>query len=209
MSAKKGRRKASDRTPTGPDRVLAFADTLQPEDSGAAQNRRATKWETWVTFGIGDETYALSVDAVHETLRVTTITRVPHAPYPVRGIINLRGRVIPVVDLRVRLGLAQGTVDKHSRILVTSHGSRLLGLLVDRVHHVMPIDRLAVESAPADVLTVQSDYLVGVYRTETQLVILLDAEKVLLVPNGLEDHPSNAAGASASAVVQATATAKE
>ena len=172
------------RTPDGPDRVLAFAESLTNE--ARVDETEVQELETWVTCRMVDNHVAFPVKFIQEIVRPETITRVPHAPYPVRGILNLRGRVIPVVDLRVRLGLPPRELDAQSRIAVTSLQQRMLGLLVDGVEQVVSIDRLKIEDAPADVMTDQSGYIVGVYQHEGTLLILLDVEQVLTVPDGLE-----------------------
>lgn len=164
---------------SGPDRVLLFADAVQ-EERGLAEEAQH-EWETWVTFRIAEETFALPVAQVQEILRVTDLTRVPHAPYPVRGVTNMRGYVLPVVDLRLRLGLPQEEIGDANRVMVVSSRGRLVGLLVDGVDQVVQIDRLAVEPPPEDVMTEQSYYLEGVFRLEGHLLILLDVDKVLQV----------------------------
>jgi purine-binding chemotaxis protein CheW len=167
----------------GPDRVLQFADTL---DTAATAAPAASQWETWVTFGIGAERFGFVVDRIREIVRVDTITRVPHAPFPVRGIVNLRGRVVPVLDLRVRLGLPAAPVTPASRILICTAHERMLGLLVDAAFQVARVDRLRVAPPPADVITAQSGYVLGVYDLGKSFLILLDADQVLLVPDGVE-----------------------
>ena len=77
------------------------------------------------------------MSAVLETVRVSTITRIPHAPYSVRGIINVRGRVVPVMGLRTRIGLDEGELDRHSRIVIANSRGRSFGLLVDSVQQVV------------------------------------------------------------------------
>jgi len=166
--------------PPPDDRVLLFADSLQHER--AEQDERLHQWETWVTCRIEREVFALPVKQVQEILRVSALTRVPHAPFPVRGVTNLRGYVLPVVDLRVRLGLQAEEPGPRHRVMVVHSRGRLIGLLVDAVEQVMQIDRLAVEPPPDDVMTEQSYYLLGVYHVgEEELVILLDADRVLQV----------------------------
>lgn len=173
----------------GTDRVLAFAESVQPAAT-ATETADPARWETWVTFRLGDEIFGLAVDAVREIVRVQSITRVPHAPHPVRGIINLRGRVVPTVDLRVRIGLSPVELTVQSRVIICRAGDRVIGLLVDAAQHVMRLDWLQVEAPPADVMSAQSDYVLGVHVQDAAFVILLDADRVLLVPEELTAaHP--------------------
>lgn len=171
--------KASPGVPRGEHRVFAFADRL---DAGAEEEEQApVRLETWVTFRLAGETFALPVDPVHEVVRPTSITRVPHAPYPIRGVTNLRGRVVPVIDLRLRLELPLGDVTRTSRIVVVGSRGRRLGLLVDAVKQVVHLDVDRVQPPPDDVMTVQSDYISGVYHLGEELILLLDVDRVLII----------------------------
>lgn len=172
-----------------PDYLYQFADAVIADQPG--EGRVTQKMETWVTFALDRETFALPVTHVIEILRVPAITRVPHAPHTVRGVMNMRGRVLPVIDLRVRLGIAEIAIGESARVLVVSSRDRLLGLLVDSVQQVLRLDRLAVEPPPPDVMTTQSDYIVGVYHFDESLVILLDVDRVLII----QSSPRQAAGA--------------
>jgi purine-binding chemotaxis protein CheW len=166
----------------GRDRIYAYADQLAAEhETPEGTSDTAAIWETWVTFHVAQETFAFPVESVQEILRVGTITRVPDAPRPVRGIVNLRGRVIPVVDVRVRLGLPGTDPGPTARILVATLRGRVIGLLVDAVAQVERIDRAQVEDLPDDLTTVQAEYITGVYPRGRELLLLLDPESVLLV----------------------------
>jgi len=166
-------------TPPGPDRVLEFADSLQ--EAVVAEDERERELETWVTCRLEGEIFALPVAQVQEILRVQNLTRVPHAPLPVRGVTNMRGYVLPVVDLRMRLAMESVELTPLHRIMVISSKGRLIGLLVDGVEQVLQIDRLTVEPPPADVVTERSYYILGVSHRDGELVILLDADRVLQV----------------------------
>ncbi len=163
----------------GAGALYEFADAVAAQ-SEAAPERRPQRIETWVTLELAGEIYALPVASVLEILRVTGITRVPHSPRVIRGVTNMRGKVLPVVDLRIRLGMPAAEIGPQSRILVASSRGRLLGLLVDAVQQVERIDRDGVQPPPADVMTAQSDYIVGVCQLGERLVILLDVELVLM-----------------------------
>lgn len=172
---------------TGRNRVYTFSDSLYQASGPAAIPERP---ESWVTFELKGEVYALPVSHMQEILRITTITRIPHAPFPVRGITNLRGKVLAVVDLRVRLGIAAVEPTEKSRILVVASQERSLGLLVDSALQVVKLLPSAIQPAPTDVLTERSDFLRGVYHLEEKLLILLDVDRVLLVQEGLETAAS-------------------
>ena len=163
----------------GIDAVYTFADSLAEREAAAAP--KVTRIETWVTFALAGETYALPVSHVLEILRVAGITRVPHAPRVIRGVTNMRGKVLPVVDFRGRLGIEPVEVTAQSRILVVSSRGRLFGLLVDAVHQVERVDLQTVQPPPPDVMTAQSDYLIGVCQIGPRLVVLLDVTRVLVL----------------------------
>lgn len=174
-----------------PERIYAFADQL--EASRRQEEREegpAPRLETWVTFGLASETYALPVSPVQEVLRVSSITRVPHAPQPIRGVTQLRGRVVPVIDLRQRLGLPSGDIGRASRILIVSSRRRQLGLLADRVFQVVHLDLNRVQPPPEDVVTVRSDFIRGVYHQHDDLILMLDVDRVLVIHDGEEASAS-------------------
>lgn len=172
-------------SPDSPGRVYAFVDRLQSQLKPAAPEPREEP-EIWVSFELTGEIYALPVTRVQEVLRISNITRVPHAPAPIRGITNLRGRVLAVVDLRVRLGLAPAPLEPQNRIVVVSSRERSIGLLVDSARQVVRVLPSAVQAPPADILTEHSDFLVGVYHLGESLIILLDVDQVLWISDGLE-----------------------
>ena len=168
-------------SPTGPERIYDFADQVRG-DKDEDENRIAEEqMETWVTFSLANEFFGLPVSNVNEILRTGTITRVPHAPYPVKGVTNIRGRVLPVVDLRVRLGLSETKINHISRILVAESRGRLIGLLVDSVQQIVRLNKKTVQPPPPDVMTAQSDYILGVYYLKEDLVILLNVDRLLLI----------------------------
>jgi len=166
--------------PVGPDRLYALADRLANSAHRVVETAPEAP-ETWVTIGLGAEIYAIPVETVEEVLRVSTITRLPHAPRAVRGITHHRGRVLTVLDLRVRLGLPEAEITPHSRIAVVASRGRSIGLLVDVAFQVAKLLPSGVQPPPADVMTERSHFLVGVYRSELGLLILLDVDSVLLL----------------------------
>ncbi|NMB99045.1 MAG: chemotaxis protein CheW [Thermoanaerobaculaceae bacterium] len=180
-------KKGDEGVSTSPERLFAFADSLQTQKNAEeVGDEKEAKLETWVTFLLESECYGLPVSHVQEILRVSGITRVPHAPHPVRGVTNLRGKVLPVVDLSVRLGLKEKEITNQSRILVVSSKGRILGLLVDSVQQVVRIDLDKIQPPPPDVMTDQSDYIQGVYHFDKNIVILLNVDKTLIIKDALE-----------------------
>jgi len=132
-----------------------------------------------VVFSIGKELYGVGINSVHEIVKVPEITAVPDAPVFLEGVINLRGKIVPVVDLRKRMKVTGKDKTKHSRVLITENDGRLVGLLVDAVSEVLKIQPDAVEPPPEIVAAVGVEYITGVAKVEGRLIILLALDKVL------------------------------
>lgn len=132
-----------------------------------------------VTFEVGNEEYAVNILAVQEINRMMQITRVPKSPPCVEGVINLRGRIIPVVDLRKRFGLPAIDYSGASRIVVVEVLGRVIGFTVDKVNEVLRIQSSIVENAPAVTTSVDTAYISGIGKLEDRLVILLDLDRLL------------------------------
>lgn len=131
------------------------------------------------TFLLGDGLFGVGAGQVQEVVRVGDITPVHHAPAYVVGIRNLRGRIVTVVDLAIRLGLGQVSEGPETRILIVEAHGEPIGLLVDSVADTVAIDRADVLPAPPNVNGVQAQYLSGVTRTGERLVALLALDPVL------------------------------
>jgi purine-binding chemotaxis protein CheW len=127
-----------------------------------------------VTFEVADEEFAVDILAVQEINRMMPLTRVPSSPADVEGVINLRGRIIPVVDLRTRFGLGSGTRNAQNRIVVVEVHERTIGFIVDRVNEVLRIDSSIVDPPPEMAASSRSDFIAGVGKLEDRLLILLD-----------------------------------
>jgi purine-binding chemotaxis protein CheW len=180
--------------PRGPNRIFSFAESLEHR-AAPAPEVPVERPQSWVTFELAGERYALPVARVQEITRAQGITRVPHAPPPVRGIANLRGRVLVVVDLRLRLGLPPAAAaGERSRILVVSARERSLGLLVDAAHQVVGLLPSRIEPPPPDLMDERSAYLAGVVQLDDNLVIALDIDQLLLVPEDAENQSQLEAG---------------
>lgn len=137
---------ARDSSPTTPrdrdlDSIYTFTDSLQ---LGREEEEEREVFETWVEFALAGELFALPVSQVREILRVREVTPVPHPPFPVIGVINLRGRVVPLLDLRARLDLPAAPPDAASRIVLVESDQRRIGLLVDRVERVAQLAQSAM-----------------------------------------------------------------
>lgn len=132
-----------------------------------------------VTFRLGAEEFSLDILKVQEIIRHMDLTRVPKTPDFVDGVINLRGRVIPVLDLRKRFGLPADEKTNETRIIVVDVDSKTVGLKVDAVSEVLRLPSDTVEPPPAIVTGAESDYIRGVGKLDGRLIILLDVSRIL------------------------------
>ncbi len=132
-----------------------------------------------VSFMIGNEEYAVDILFVQEINRMLQITKVPNAPEYVDGVINLRGRVIPVIDLRYKLGLSKKEHNKNTRIIVVEVKNKTVGFIVDAVKEVIRIPENITEAPPEIVSGSNTEFIKSVGKLEDRLLILIDLEKML------------------------------
>ncbi|MGB7845454.1 MAG: chemotaxis protein CheW [Candidatus Acidiferrum sp.] len=135
-----------------------------------------------VGFHIGTETYGVRIGSVREIVRVPEITTVPNAPDLIEGVINLRGKIIPVMDLRKRFGSSAVQPDKKNRILVVELDNRLLGLIVSSASEVLKIPPSDIEPPGSVFAEGESSYVTGVGKLKGRLIILLDIARLLRQP---------------------------
>ena len=133
-----------------------------------------------VSFKLGDEEFGVDILRVQEINRMMQLTSVPNSPDFVEGVINLRGRVIPVLDLRVKLNMQSIEHDADTRIIVVEIHNQTVGFIVDSVKEVLRIPESITENPPEIVAGVDSKYIKAVGKLEDRLIILLDLEKVLI-----------------------------
>ena len=132
-----------------------------------------------VGFRVGRETFGVPIGLVHEIVRVPEITAVPDSPGYVEGVINLRGKIVSVVDLRKRFGEREITAHKKNRILVTEVEGKMVGLIVDAASEVLKIPDSEIELPPSVFEEGELNYVTGVGKLQGRLVILIDLSKIL------------------------------
>ncbi len=172
---------------SGSASILDIADRLENEQRG--QEEKVESPETWVSFTVGGRGFALPVHHLRGAHRVDHITAVPQAPEGLRGLSSLRGRVRPVVDLGVRLGIGPIEITDASRILEVEIEKRTLGLLVERAEHLTKILPSAIKTAADAVEPEIASCARGAYETRDTDVVLLDPD--LLLRHGLEDSSNH------------------
>ena len=132
-----------------------------------------------IVFQLMDKEYAIPIDIVTTIEKILTTTRVPNTPHYVRGVINLRGVVTPIVDLRARFGLEEKELDEDSRIIIVQMEDYEVGLVVDAANDVIDITESSIEPQPEVVGAVESEFISGVSKVDKRLLVLLNLEKVL------------------------------
>lgn len=138
-----------------------------------------TKILQLVSFSLGGQEYAVDILKVQEINRMKEITRVPNAPYYVEGVINLRGKVIPVVSLRKKFGLPETEETSKQRIMIMDIQGVTIGLIVDSVSNVLRISTDIVEPPPLMTYSVRSEFIWGIAKLENRLIILLDMNRLI------------------------------
>lgn len=146
------------------------------QDKG--NNKEERKEQQLVGFSLGDEEYGVDILKVQEINRMVSISRIPKAPDYIEGIINLRGKVIPIINLRVRFGLEKKNNNKQTRIVVVDIKGKILGIVVDAVSEVLRLASNTIEPPPPLVSGKGVDYIKGVGKIKEKLLILLDLEKI-------------------------------
>jgi purine-binding chemotaxis protein CheW len=131
-----------------------------------------------VSFKLADETYGIEITKVREIILMGEITRIPETPHDIKGVINLRSSVIPVIDLRARFALSENDLTQDSRIMVLNVGERTIGIVVDSVSEVLRISEDQISPAPPDVAGQGKQYMTGLVRLDDQLLILLDVDRL-------------------------------
>jgi purine-binding chemotaxis protein CheW len=148
-------------------------------DVAAATQSHAEELVQLVSFTLAGEEFGVDILKVQEINRMLSITRVPNSPEFVDGVINLRGKVIPIIDLRRRFGMERKDHDKNTRIVVIELSGKVVGFVVDGVREVLRIPRNLTEAPPPMVAGVDAEYITAVGKLDDRLLILLDLNKVL------------------------------
>ena len=132
-----------------------------------------------VSFSVENLLFGLEILHIQEIIRFTEITKIPNAPSFVEGIVNLRGKVIPVIDLRKKMSLPLKKYDKASRIIISEVGNTIVGFIVDSVNEVMYVTEDNFEAPPELALSINSEFIKKIAKLEDKLLIMLDIENVL------------------------------
>jgi purine-binding chemotaxis protein CheW len=154
----------------------------------------------YLTFTLGEEEYGVEILKVQEIKGYSSITPIPNTPAHVKGVMNLRGTIIPVVDLRMKLGMAEASCTPFTVIVVVKVGAKTVGLVMDAVSDVLDVPKDDIEATPDFGVAVDTGFISGLAKAGTRLIVLLDIEKVLCgevlaLPAGrADDEPSSNSG---------------
>ncbi len=135
--------------------------------------------QQYATFYVGNLLLGIDIGQVQEINRQLDVTNVPQAPKCVRGVINLRGEVTTVIDLRTILGLEQTEVTEDSRNLILNFQGETLGFLVDRISDILALKSGEIDPPPTNIKGIQGKYFLGVHALETEILVLLNLDAVL------------------------------
>ena len=131
-----------------------------------------------VSFKLGNEEFGIEIAKVQEINRITSLTQLPNSPSYIEGIVNLRGKLVPIVNLRKKFGMTQKDASDKSRIIVVNVADKTLGFIVDEVTEVLRIP-IKITEAPPEVLNgSKTDFITAVGKLNNKLIILLDVEKI-------------------------------
>jgi len=145
----------------------------------SSSNGQTTAQLQLVSFTVGDELFAVDILSVQEINRMMSLTKVPQSIDGIEGVINLRGRIIPVLDLRVQFGLVPSELSEESRIIVVEVQGNTIGFIVDSVQQVLLIDRSIIEPTPQMTTSIDSSYVDGMAKLDDDLLILLNLDNLL------------------------------
>lgn len=158
---------------------LAPTQGAAPVAMGLAAN---SALQEYLTFTLGDEEYGVDILKVQEIRGYDSVTRLPDAPAWIKGVVNLRGTIVPVVDLRIRFRLGKPTYDQFTVMIILTVANRVLGMVVDSVSDVTQLDPEQVRPAPELGSGIDSRYIAGMGTVDQRMLILLDIERLMLSP---------------------------
>ncbi len=147
---------------------------VQDADAGSEGDR-----QEYLTFCLGGEEYGVDILKVQEIRSYDTVTRLPEAPHYIKGVINLRGTIVPVVDMRLKLNLGNADYDKHTVMIILNVGSKVIGMVVDGVSDVMTLAASQVRPPPEFAGVLDTRYITGLGALDDRMLILVDIDRLM------------------------------
>ena len=147
-------------------------------DKSSAPESAAAQQQEFVTFTLAGEEYGVNIERVLEFIGYRPLTRIPNVPDFIQGMLNLRGSVVPVFDLRQKFGMPPKKYDKYTVIIITEIGSRIMGAIVDAVSDVVTLSSADIQDAPTLSSSIRTDFIRGMASRDDKFLILLDIERI-------------------------------
>lgn len=161
------------------------------ENTDSGEELHEGKVVQLVSFMLDDVEYGVDILSVHEILRFPEMTRLPNTPPFIKGVINLRGNVIPVVDMRIRFGFTEGDITDLTRIIVVETDGKQVGILVDNVYQVVRLPVASIDP-PSDLITgISEDFISGIGRLRDRLIVLLNMTQIIFLEDNEEEKSSS------------------
>lgn len=157
------------------------------------EEKTMTEMNQYLTFKLGNENYGLVLEKAKEIIKPPKITNVPNTEKHVMGVINIRGKVTPVIDLKEKLGLPKNDIDEDSnKIIITNIEGIMVGLFIDNVREVVSIDNKEIENTAEGDRSIEAEYIRGVFTNENNLIIIINIEEILFGKNNSLEEAKNA-----------------
>lgn len=154
------------------------AETAVNATENRASNAGSTAGE-YLTFVLGTEEYGLDILKVQEIRGYDAVTQIANTPDFIKGVVNLRGKIVPIVDLRIKFNLGKVEYDEFTVVIILNLGGRVVGIVVDGVSDVMALKEEQMRDVPSLVTNIDTKYIVGLATVEEQMLILVDIEKLM------------------------------
>src|SRR6516225_8150974 len=132
-----------------------------------------------VTFTLGEEEYGIDIQRVQELRGYDAVTRIANAPEFIKGVVNLRGIIVPIIDMRIRFGIGTPSYDQFTVVIVLNIGGRVVGMVVDSVSDVITLSQEQIKPAPAMGAVLDTDYLIGLGTLDERMLILVDIDRLM------------------------------
>ena len=159
---------------------MAEITTLQPRAGAAVSQALATTGRLEVvTFTLGEEEYGIDIQKVQELRGYDAVTRIANAPEFIKGVVNLRGIIVPIIDMRIRFGIGTPSYDQFTVVIVLNIGGRVVGMVVDSVSDVITLSADQIKPAPEMGAALDTDYLIGLGTLEERMLILVDIDRLM------------------------------
>ena len=151
-----------------------YATTSNPSSSAAA-----AKALEFLAFTLGQEEYGIDIQKVQELRGYDTVTRIANAPEHIKGVVNLRGIIVPIIDMRIKFKLGTPTYDQFTVVIILNIASRVMGMVVDSVSDVITLKPEQIKPAPEMGSVLDTDYLIGLGTLDDRMLILVDIDKLM------------------------------